>query len=78
MAQLVSEAQRLGVPPEDFAKILVEDGLDLRREAEASSFAQIMRPVRKAAGTVREAEIIDLVKRARNDRHSGAKRLPKR
>jgi hypothetical protein len=38
-----------------------------RAEAEAKSFAQIMAPVRKAAGTVDEAEIVKLVEKARAD-----------
>ncbi|HEX4124903.1 MAG TPA: hypothetical protein VHY37_09285 [Tepidisphaeraceae bacterium] len=68
MAALVSKANRLGVPPENYAKHLVEDGLTLEREAEKSSFAGVMGPVRRAAGIVSEAEIVALVEMARHPR----------
>ena len=69
MAQLVAKAKRMGVPPEAYAKQLVEDGLALGREAEAMTFAEIMGPVRKTAGKVDEAEIVKLVEKARSDHH---------
>ncbi|HEX4124121.1 MAG TPA: hypothetical protein VHY37_05285, partial [Tepidisphaeraceae bacterium] len=65
MAELVAKANRLGMPPEDYAKHIVEDGLALEREAEKTSFAEIMGPVRRAAGVVGEAEIVRLVGGAR-------------
>lgn len=71
MAQLVAAAKRLGIPPEDLAKRFIEEGLALQREAEASSFAQIMRPVRAAAGHVDDAEIARLVETARAEHHAG-------
>jgi hypothetical protein len=77
MAQLVAKAKRMGVPPEDYAKRLVEDGLAFQREAENTSFAQIMKPVRKASGTVDEAEIVKLVEKARSDYHRSAGRKKK-
>jgi hypothetical protein len=70
MAQLLAKAKRMGVRPEDFARRLIEDGLALQREAEESSFAEIMDPVRRAAGTVDEAEIVSLVKKTRTTRRS--------
>jgi hypothetical protein len=78
MAQLVAEAKRVGVPPEDFAKRLVEDGLALQREAEEKDFSEIMEPVRRRAGTVDEAEIVKLVERARTGHHRGNGRGKKR
>jgi uncharacterized membrane protein len=67
MAQLVAKAKRMGVSPEDYAKWLVEDGVAFQREAENKSFAEIMEPVRKASGTVDEAEIVKLVEKSRSD-----------
>jgi len=54
--------------------MLIEDGLALQREAEASSFAEIMRPVREAAGTVDDAEIAKLVETARAEHHASGRR----
>jgi hypothetical protein len=67
MAQLVAKAKQMGVQPEDYAKQLVEDGLAFQREAEMRSFAQIMAPVRRATRTVDDAEIVNLVEKARSD-----------
>jgi hypothetical protein len=78
MAQLLAEAKRIGVPPEDYAKRLVEDALSLQREAEEKSFSDIMKPVRKAAGTVNDAEIVKLVEKARTDHRRGNGRGKKR
>ena len=78
MAQLLAEAKRIGVPPEDYAKRLIEDGLALQLEAEETSFAQIMEPVRKAAGKVDDAEIVKLVEKARTSRHRSNGRGKKR
>jgi hypothetical protein len=69
MAQLVSRAKAMGVPPEDFARQLIEDGLALQQEAESMPTAEVMAPVRKAAGAVDEEEIVRLVDQARNDHH---------
>ena len=69
MAQLLSEARRAGMTPEDFAKRLLETSLSLKRQAERLSFAQIMGPVRKAAGRIEEREIVGLVEKARGARH---------
>lgn len=74
MSELVAKAKRMGIDPGDYAKRLIEDGLTLQREAEASSFAEIMRPVRDAAGDVSDSEIAKLVETARTDRHSGNRR----
>ena len=65
MARLVAKARDMGVPPADYARQLVEDGLALQREAEEMTFGAIMGPVRKAAGTVDEAEIVKLVDKSR-------------
>jgi hypothetical protein len=67
MAQLLAEAKRMGVPPQDYAKRLIEDALALQREAEEKNFSQIMQPVRQRAGLVDEAEITRLVEKARTD-----------
>src|SRR5687768_12425568 len=69
MVRLVARARQIGIPPEDYARQLVEDGLDLQRQAESTSFSQIMKPVRQAAGAVDEAELVRLVDRARGPRH---------
>ena len=70
MAQLVARAKDLGVAPEDYAAQLVEDGLALQREAESTTTAELMAPVRKAAGKVDEGEIVRLVDRARRDHYT--------
>ena len=69
MARLVAEAERIGVAPEDYARGLIEEGLALQRQAGSMSLAQIMRSVRRTAGSVSESEIVDLVNRARSDQH---------
>jgi len=74
MSELVAKAKRMGIDPGDYAKRLIEDGLAFQREAEESSFAQIMGPVREAAGDVSDAEIGNLVETARADYHSGGRR----
>jgi hypothetical protein len=78
MAQLVARAKDLGLPPEDYARQLVEDGLALQREAEGMTIAQIMEPVRKGGSSVDETEIVKLVERARTDYHRKAGRGNKR
>jgi hypothetical protein len=77
MAELVAKAKRIGIGPGDYAKRLIEDGLAFQREAEESSFAQIMKPVRDAAGKVEDAEILRLVETARTERHAAARRKRK-
>jgi hypothetical protein len=74
MSELVAKAKRLGLGPGDYAKKLIEDGLAFQREAEASSFAQIMQPVRDAAGSVDDQEILKLVRTARPKRRAIASR----
>jgi hypothetical protein len=71
MAQLVARAKRIGMPPADYAKRLIEDGLALQRQAEKMSFQQIMRPVRHAAGRTDETEIVTLVEVARRSPANG-------
>jgi hypothetical protein len=78
MAQLVARAKGLGLPPEDYARQLIEDGLALQREAESMSIGQIMAPVRKATGAVDESEILALVENARNDHHRKSTRGKRR
>jgi hypothetical protein len=68
MSRLVARAKDIGITPEDYARQLVEDALDLQRQAESKSFAEIMEPVRQAAGDVDESEITRLVDRARGPR----------
>ena len=78
MNQLIAEAEQLGIAPEDYARSIIEDSLAMRREAEASTFADIMKPVRKASGQVDDSEIIKLVERARGDHHRRLNRAKKR
>jgi hypothetical protein len=74
MTDLVNKAKRLGMEPGDYAKKLIEEGLALQRDAETSSFAQIMGPVRDAAGEVDDVEIGKLVETARTAYHRRARR----
>jgi hypothetical protein len=74
MSQLSAKAKRMGIDPAEYAKQLVEDGLAFAREAEQSSFAQIMNPVREAAGDVDDNEIISLVRTAKADYHGRSRR----
>ena len=78
MAQLVARAKKRGVRPADYARELVEDGLALRREAESMTIGQIMKPVRKAAGAIDEAELVGIVEQARSDHHRSASRGKRR
>jgi len=72
--ELVAKAKRMGIDPGDYAKRLIEDGLAFQREAEQSSFAEIMGPVREQSGNVSDATITKLVERARADHHAGGRR----
>jgi hypothetical protein len=74
MNALVSKAKRLGIEPGDYAKKLIEEGLAFQREAEESSFAEIMGPVRDASGKVDDAEIMKLVETARTKHHGTGRR----
>ena len=78
MSQLLAKAKDLGLPPGDYARQLIEDGLALQRQAESMSIDQIMGPVRNAAGVVDESEIVALVEKARNDHHRNAARGKRR
>jgi len=78
MAQLIARARDVGVPPEDYARQLVEDGLALQREAESMTISEIMAPVRKAAGKVDDGQILRLVEKARADHHRIAARGKRR
>ena len=74
MTELVDKAKRKGLQPGDYAKLLIEEGLAFEREAETSSFAEIMATVRDTAGDVDDAEIVKLVKRARARGHASGRR----
>jgi hypothetical protein len=74
MTDLIAKAKRLGIGPGDYAKKLIEEGLAFQREAEGSSFAEIMRPVRDAAGAVDDVEITTLVESTRAKRHAVGRR----
>ena len=74
MSELVAKAKSMGIEPGDFAKQLIEDGLAFQREAEGSSFAEIMGPVRDASGDVSDVEITKLVETARADHHPSLRR----
>lgn len=78
MAQLTAKAKHLGLSPADFAKQLIEEGLELQHEAEAHSLAEIMAPVRKSAGIVDEKEIVALVDKARGTARKTSPRRKKR
>ncbi len=67
MSDLIAKAKRMGIKPGDFAKQLIEDSLAGQREAEESTFAQIMKPVREATGEVSDSEITSLVEIARSN-----------
>jgi hypothetical protein len=69
MAQLVAQAKRTGLSPEHYARRLVEDALTLQREAEQKSFAEILGPVRRAAGRITDAQIVSLVEKVRAKRN---------
>lgn len=77
MAQLIKTAREIGVPPEDYAKQLVEDGLAFQRKAELMSFDEIMGPVRQSNDHVDDAEIVKLVKKARSDYYGKIRRSKK-
>jgi hypothetical protein len=74
MIELIANARRMGIEPADYAVKLIEDGLSLQSEAENSTFAQIMKPVREAAGEVDDLEITRLVDSARAEHHAGSRR----
>jgi hypothetical protein len=74
MTELVAQAKRMRIDPGDYAKRLIEAGLAFQREAEESTFAKIMGPVRGAAGDVDDAEIVKLVDTARGAHHTGGRR----
>jgi hypothetical protein len=74
MSDLVAKAKHLGIGPGDYAKKLIEDGLAFQREAEGSSFAEIMRPVRDATVSIEDTEIVKLVEKARPKRRATAPR----
>jgi hypothetical protein len=78
MAELTAKAKDLGITPEHFARQLIEDGLDLRKEAESRTFAEIMGPVRKVAGEISELELAKLVNQARSEHHRKTARGKKR
>ena len=74
MSDLIAKAKRLGIGPGDYAKKLIEEALAFQREAEESSFAEIMRPVREVGGTVNDVEIVKLVEIARTKHHAVGRR----
>ena len=74
MTELVAKAKRLGIEPGDYARQLIEDGLAFQCGAENSSFAQIMAPVREAAGSVDDAEILKLVEAGRGRHYAGRRK----
>jgi hypothetical protein len=63
--------------PQRYAKELIEEGLDLEREARSKSFDEILAPLRESAGKVDEGELDGLVDRARA-RHRVATRRKER
>jgi hypothetical protein len=67
IAKLAAKAKDLGMTPEQYARQLIEDGLAVQRDAETMSFAEIMSPVRKAAGGIEDAGIVELVNEVRHD-----------
>ena len=77
MTELVAKAKRMGLEPGAYAKRLIEEGLAFQRDAEKSSFAEIMTPVRNAGGDLADAEIMKLVELARADHHASRRRKPR-
>jgi len=65
LAQIASRAKRLGVEPGDYTLRLIEVGLEVERDAESQTFAQIMGGIRAASGDVDEHDIVRLVTQAR-------------
>jgi len=78
MLDLLAKARHMGMEPGDYAKRLIEDGLALQRDAEGSSFAKIMKPVREAAGDVDDEQILKRVETARAEHHGASRRKKKK
>ncbi len=47
MAQLSSKARRLGISPERYVQLLIEEDLELDRRAKTTRFAELMGPGRE-------------------------------
>ena len=65
MAELTRKARSLGVTPQRYVQLLIEEDLALDRKARTSTFAQLMGPTRD----VDEAELDRLVDQARTRHH---------
>jgi DNA-binding ferritin-like protein len=71
MSALAEKARRLGVTPARYLRQLVEADLAIEQEARATSFAELMKPVRAdftKSGTT-EQELDHLVDMARSRHH---------
>jgi hypothetical protein len=65
MAELTRKAKSLGMTPERYIQILIEEDLALDRQARTTTFAELMGPGRE----VDEAELDRLVDEARTRHH---------
>jgi hypothetical protein len=65
MSELAEQAKRLGMTPERYVKRLVEENLEISREAEAKTFSEII----GTGGDVDEGELDQLVEQARSRHH---------
>ena len=71
LRQLAADAKRLGMTSEDLAKQVIEEHLELDREAREKNFAEILAPVRadfRKSGMT-DAELDELVDQARTRHH---------
>jgi hypothetical protein len=77
LGQLVALARQMGKTPQSLAKELLKSSLDIEITARTKTFDQILAPLRKSAGRVNEAELIELVDRARTRYHKQIARKKK-
>jgi hypothetical protein len=64
--------------PEQYARHLVEEGLNLDQEARQRSFAELSIPFQRALGSLSDAQIDALVDEARTKHHRREGRLRRR
>jgi hypothetical protein len=81
IAALAQKAKRLGMTPERYVRQLVEEDLSLEKQAQSTTFAELMQPVRAefTASGMSESELDILVDsaRSRHSRRTSGKRRKK-
>jgi hypothetical protein len=79
-AHLRTTAARLGLTPERYVKELLDDHLALEQEAQATTFDELMGPVREEfrKSGMTEAQLDELVDRARTRHHQRTQGRKKR